>query len=113
MGRKPKKSRHPKSLHTVSLQITGAQKNLLIQAAEDAGMTLTGFMSYAIWDFCQSQKSMPPAPAPHPKPTPADYLRSYLEGEKVLMPCGKEQCDMKIVHFDNAEYCNTCSFRIG
>jgi hypothetical protein len=37
----------------------------------------------------------------------------YLEGEKVLMPCGKEECDMQIVSFGSAEYCNTCSFRVG
>ena len=113
MGRKPKQSRHPKSEHVVTIKVTGAQKNLLIKAAEEAGMSLSGFMNYTIWEFCQSEKSIPPAPAPNPKPTPADYLRSYLDGTKILMPCGKEECNMQIVTFDKAEYCNTCSFRVG
>lgn len=113
MGRKPKKSRHPRAEHVVSIKITGAQKNKMIESASDNGMTLSGFISYIVWDFCQSEKSIPPAPAPFPKPTPADHLRSYLEGDKILMPCGREECDMQIVTFDNAEYCNTCSYRLS
>lgn len=113
MGRKPKKSRNPKAVHLMTIKVTGAEKNLLIQAAESQGMTLSGYMEYIIWEYCQSTKGLIPAPAPHPKPSPADYLRSYLDGERVLMPCGKEECNMKIVTFDNAEFCNTCSFRLS
>ena len=113
MGRKPKKSRTPRAEHVVSIKITGAQKNKMIEAASDNGMTLSSFISNIVWEYCQSEKLIPPAPAPHPKPTPADYLRSYLEGEKVLMPCGRQECDMQIVTFDNAEYCNTCSYRLS
>lgn len=113
MGRKPKKSRTPKAVHTVTVKVTGAQKNMLIQAAESRGMTLSNFLAYIAFDYCQTEKDMPPAPAPYPRPTPSDYLRMYLEGEKVLMPCGKEECDMKIVTFGSADYCNTCSFRVG
>lgn len=104
MGRKPKKSRHPKAIHTINLKITGAQKNLLIDAAREKGLSLTDFINWVIWEYCQTEKDMPPAPAPVPKPTPADYLRSYLEGERILMPCGKEECDMQIVAFGSAEY---------
>ena len=113
MGRKPKKSRTPKAVHTLTVKVTGAEKNLLIDAARSQGMTLSDFLAWVAWDYCQTQKGHTPAPAPHPKPTPSDYLRMYLDGEKVLMPCGKEECDMQIVSFGSAEYCNTCSFRVG
>lgn len=113
MGRKPKKSRHPKAIHTLTVKVTGAEKNILIDAARRQGMTLSQFLCWITWEYCKTSKEMPPAPAPHPRPTPADYLHMYLKGERVLMPCGKEECDMQIVTFGSAEYCNTCSFRVG
>lgn len=113
MGRKPSKSRHPKAVHTITVKVTGAEKNLLIDGARSMGMSLSDFMAWVAWEYCQTQKGLPPAPAPHPKPTPSDYLRLYLEGERVLMPCGKEECDMQIVTFGSADFCNTCSFRVG
>jgi hypothetical protein len=112
MGRKPKKSRTPQATHTITVKVTGAEKNLLIRAAEEVGMSLSDFMSWTVFEYCQSQKGIPPAPAPYPRPTPADFLHSYLSGDRVLMPCGKEECDMKIVEFDNAQFCRTCSFRV-
>lgn len=113
MGRKPQRSRNPKAIHVITVKVTGAQKNLLIKAAESQGMTLSAFLDWTIFDYCQQSKGLPGGPAPHPKPTPDEYLRSYLLGEKILMPCGKEECNMKIVTFDNAEFCSTCSFRIA
>jgi hypothetical protein len=112
MGRKPKKSRHPKSLHDVTVRITGERKNLLINHAEKMGLSLSEFINWVIWDYCQREKGLEPAPAEHPKPTQSDLLRSYLSGERILMPCGKSSCEMKPIVFGEAEYCETCSLRI-
>jgi hypothetical protein len=113
MGRKPKRSRTPQAVHTLAVKVTGAEKNSLIKAADSMGMSLSSFVSYVLFEYVQSEKGMIPAPAPNPRPTPADYLHSYLAGDRVLMPCGKEECDMKIVEFDNAQFCRTCSFRVS
>ena len=113
MGRKPKKSRTPKAMHTLTVKVSGADKNALIDASRALGMTLSDFMAWVAWDYCQTKKGHPPSPAPYPRPTPSDYLGLYLKGEKVLMPCGKEECNMKIVTFGSADYCDTCSFRVG
>jgi hypothetical protein len=113
MGRKPKRSRTPKAEHTISFKITGADKNALIDAAKKQGMPLSSFISFICWEYVRQEKGFTPAPAPNPKPTPDQYLREYLLGERVIMPCGRENCDMKIVTFDNAEFCQTCSFRIA
>lgn len=113
MGRKPKKSRTPKATHTLTVKVSGADKNALIDASRALGMTLSDFLAWVAWDYCQTKKGHPPAPAPYPRPTPSDYLGLYLKGERVLMPCGKEECNMKIVTFGSADYCDTCSFRVG
>lgn len=113
MGRKPTRARNPKAEHVISIKVTGHDKNALIDAAKREGMTLSAFLTYTAWEFIRSEKGLPPAPAPHPKPTPDQYLREYLLGERVIMPCGREQCDMKIITFDGAEFCQTCSFRIA
>lgn len=112
MGRKPKKSRHPNSTHFITLGVTGAEKNKLIDKANALGMPLSEFLRYIVWEFVKSEKSLPPAPAVRPRPTPDDALRAYLSGEKLLMPCGKELCDMNIKKFGGGEYCDTCGLRV-
>lgn len=113
MGRKPKPSKHPKSIHDVTIRITGEQKNSLIKAAKAQDLTLNQYISWVLWDYLQREKGLEPAPAPHPKPTPTDVLHSYLSGERLLMPCGKQSCEMKPILFGEAEYCETCSLRIS
>lgn len=112
MGRKAKKSRHPNSTHFITLAVTGAEKNKLIDGANSRNMPLNEFLRYIIWEFVMSEKSLPPAPASRPKPTPDEALRAYLSGEKLLMPCGKEVCNMDIKPFGGGEYCNTCGLRV-
>ena len=113
MGRKPAKSKHPKSKHFVSIELTGAEKNRLIDSAEKADLPLGAFIRWIIWEYCQSEKGMPPAPAPYPAPTTGDALRSYLAGEKLLMPCGKEVCSMELIEFGDSEYCSICNLRVS
>ncbi len=112
MGRKAKKSRHPNSTHFVTIPVTGAEKNLLIDAANTAGMGLSEFLKYIVWEFKMSGKSLPPAPASRARPTPDDALRAYFSGERLLMPCGKEVCKMDIKSFNGGEYCDTCGLRV-
>jgi antitoxin component of RelBE/YafQ-DinJ toxin-antitoxin module len=108
------RSKYLDRLHNVSIRITGEEKNKIIDHAEKLGISVSELIEYAVWTFIRSEQGIPaPGPSQFAKITNEEVIRSYLTGETLLMPCGKESCTQIPVKLKSMEFCNTCNLRIG
>lgn len=113
MGKKPTRAKHVDRLYNIVLRVKGSRKNEIMQAAQKNKMQLSEYILYCVWEHMRSERGIPePGPSQFALAEPMDYLRAYLSGETVLMPCGQKSCEMVISSFEDMEFCDTCNVRI-
>jgi hypothetical protein len=113
MSRKPTRAKYRDRLYNIALRVKGSQKNEIMQAAKRNKMQLSQYILYCVWEHMRSERGIaPPGPSQFKIAEPMDHLRAYLSGETLLMPCGQQKCEMKIVQFDTAKFCETCNVRV-
>ena len=114
MGAPPQKVQYEDRDYNLSIRLTGAQKNQIIDAAEQEGISVNQLILYSVWTYIRSKQGIPlPGSSQFARNTPEDYLKAYLSGETLLMPCGKPKCKMVPVTLSGMEFCDTCNVRIG
>jgi hypothetical protein len=114
MPRKASKVKYLDSFFNIVLRVKGRDKNEMIRYANKLGMSLSDFILYAVWAFILNEKGLPaPGSAQFQIPTPAEELRAYFTGVKLLKPCGQAECDMKLVLVGGMEFCSSCNVRIS
>lgn len=114
MPRKASRVKYLDSFFNIVLRVKGRDKNEMIRYADKLGMSLSDFILYAVWVFILNERGVPsPGSAQFQIPTPADELRAYFTGVKLLQPCGQTDCDMKLKVVGGMEFCTTCNVRVG
>ena len=94
--------------------LTGFLRSRHIDAAQEEGISVNQLILYAVWTYIRSKQGIPlPGSSQFARNTPEDYLKAYLSGETLLMPCGKPKCKMVPVALSGMEFCDTCNVRIG
>ena len=113
MVRKYEKSRFPNRYSDIHLRVLGSQKNEIIDYAKAQGLSGNQLVIYAVLDFVRNQKGIPsPGPSQFSIPTMEETLTAYMRGEGILTPCGKMQCDMKLVDVSGMQFCKHCNIRV-
>jgi hypothetical protein len=113
MGKKASRAKHSDRLYNIVLRVKGSVKNDIMKAAERHEMTLNDYVLYCTWEHIRSERGIPaPGPSQFSLPDPMDYVRAYLSGVSVLMPCGKKECNMVVSTHNDMEFCDTCNVRI-
>ena len=114
MGAPAKRVDYPDRDYNLSIRLSGAQKNQIIDAAEEQNTPVNQLILYAVWTYLRSKQGIPlPGSAQFARNSPEDLLKAYLSGETLLMPCGKPKCKMVPVVVSGMEFCDTCNVRIG
>lgn len=100
--------------YNLSVRLTGAQKNQIIDAAQEENISVNQLVLFAVWTYIRSKQGIPsPGASQFARNTPEDMLKAYLTGQTLLMPCGKPKCKMTPVTLSGMEFCETCNVRIG
>jgi hypothetical protein len=98
----------------ISLSLSGEQKNELIDYADEIGVSLNALIVYAALMFVRDQRGIAsPGPSQFAKASLDDVLTAYVRGERLLQPCGKQECDQVPTEISGMEFCKTCNLRIG
>jgi hypothetical protein len=111
MPLKPNEPRSDDELHQICVRIPGWLKGRMLRICEREGLSINAFVSNAIREAEREDRGLPSPPEGKPVPTLADVLGSYATGERILRPCGKTRCDMRLVVLDGAEFCDVCGVR--
>lgn len=113
MVKKAQRAEHPNRLYNVVLRVKGSMKNDMLRAAKKHDMSLSEYVLYCVWEHIRSGKGIPaPGSAQFSLPNPLQEIQAYLRGEQLLTPCGKKECDMKLIEFQGMTFCDTCNVRI-
>ena len=109
--RRASRSRFPDRKVNVVVRVDGSVKNDWLDAADGLGLSLSDFVRFCVWKHVESGDRMPEA-APRVLPSEVDVLRSYLSGERLLMPCGEVSCDLVVESFGGVGFCESCGLRV-
>jgi hypothetical protein len=113
MSKKASKAKHPDRLYNIVVRVKGSTKNEIMDAAKKNGMTLNDYVLYCIWEHTRAERGIPsPGPSQFSLSTPMDQIRAYISGETLLKPCGRVECDMVLVEFQDMTFCETCNARV-
>lgn len=99
----------------LQVRLPGSLKNDVIDAAEEANVSVNAWLLQAIQDLLRGGM---PAPAPvAPLPTHLDVIRGYLTGETVLAPCGQPQDECpgmgdRLSGDRSVDWCRSCGIRL-
>jgi hypothetical protein len=102
----------------VQVRVPAAVKNAVIDACEVLGCSLNAWLVEAIQKGLRDDLGLPePPPAKAGLPTPADMIRQWAAGERVLMPCGAvEPCAAVgpdgVWSHDGMGFCGACGIRV-
>ena len=114
MPHKPQPANNPDGLYNVVVQIPGWLKNKLIEHCAKLDVSLNSWLATRIFIDLQEEQGIPPAPqAANPLPTTADQIRAWATGQKLLMPCGKTDCQPQPQNIGGNYYCHECKIRIS
>ena len=110
MSRTPQRADLPDGKYNLVVQIPGWLKNEILDAC--AGARINQWVSAVLLAAVRESRGLPPAPpAAAPKPTPADQIRAYMTGEKIVQPCGRTDCNPQWEEIQNMEFCRECGTR--
>jgi hypothetical protein len=115
MPKSPQKAKHEHHNYNLAFRIPGWFKNQLLDHCNKKQINLTQFAITALQTALREDKGLPPAPqAKHPLPTTADEIRSWLSGEKLVMPCGRtEECaGVDPDRLAGMDFCSECGIRV-
>lgn len=117
MPHKPQRANQPDSNYHVILRLPGWLKNQIIDLAAANGVSVNQWLNTAVHKAALEQHGIPEPPqARAPLPTTVDQIRAYAEGEKLVLPCGRQgdSCEGTLnpqplgVHL----YCPECHIRV-
>lgn len=115
MPRQPIRARTDDSNYNLVIRIPGWFKNEILEHVDSLGTQVNIWVTSALREALRAQQGLPPAPpAAAPLPTLDEVLRSYVTGEKLLMPCGKPGpcAGEDPVELGSFWYCRECSIRV-
>ena len=92
-------------------------KELVAATAEEEGMSMSQFCAHVLAVAARDTIGIPePPPAVAPLPTVSDVLRTYIEGSKMIGPCGNawpcEYSEEASKFIGDAEFCGSCNVRV-
>lgn len=115
MPRQPIRARRDDSSYNLVIRIPGWFKNEILEHVQSLEVPVNTWAISVLREALRAQQGLPPAPpAAAPLPTISDVLRSYVTGEKVLMPCGQPGpcAGDDPVELGGYAYCRECSIRV-
>ena len=115
MGRRVSVPLFPDRVYSLSLRLTGSLKQEIIKAAAAAGLSVNQWVLWAIRRQIDSGEGIPaPALAPRAMPTESEILQSIMDGEPLMMPCGRRrgQCVPLVVDLGGVKVCRVCNLRV-
>lgn len=101
------------------IRITGDFKNRIIDAAEEADLSINALVANAVKAYLDAEISIPvPPPAVRPIPTVSEVLRDYINpaSEKLLGPCGNPwpcEADGNVQDIGGVDFCGHCGIRVS
>lgn len=107
---------NPEVGNYIQVRIPGWLKNDIIDHCAKLECSLNAWLVEAIQAALRSDRGLPEPPqARAPLPTTADQIRAWAVGERLIMPCGKQQCSADQggtwVH-DGMGFCRECNIRV-
>lgn len=117
-----KPAKYPTRLYNIGLRITGKEKNRILKAAKQEGISLSSYIKYCIYAEMQREQGIPPLPKnQYPLPTVQEQVRAYLTGQALLQPCGEVECvlsvegglEKSVVEVGELRFCVSCNVRVG
>lgn len=114
MGRKPEFPHYPDRMYFLSLRCLGRLKQDILKAAADQGVSMNQYVLMAVRRMLDSKEGIAPSPTgQYSLPDSSTELQALINGEQVLMPCGKKKgrCKANIVDHDGIGICLTCNLR--
>lgn len=92
-------------------------KELVVAAAEEEGMSMSQYCAHVLAVRARDTIGIPiPPAAVAPLPTVSDVLRTYVEGSKMIGPCGDAwPCEYReegSKFIGDAEFCGECNIRV-
>jgi len=115
MPRKPIRAESPDSSYNLVIRIPGRLKNQILDHCSSVGAPLNAWIvSLILAGLRDAHELPPPPPAAAPLPTIDEVLRSYVLGERIIMPCGKPgPCPGEDpIKLGGVDYCPECSIRV-
>jgi len=102
------------SLH---LRMPAWVKELVAEAAAAEGMAMAQYCAHVLAGCARDTIGIPePPPAVAALPTVSDVLRTYIEGSKMIGPCGNawpcEYSEEASKFIGDAEFCGSCNVRV-
>ena len=109
--RRAERSRFPDRKVNVVVRVDGSVKNSWLDGADAAGLSLSEFVRFCVWKHLESGDVMPSVPV-RGLPSEVEVLRSYLSGDRLLIPCGEVECGLSVVDFGGVGFCEVCRVRV-
>lgn len=119
LPREPKRASDPEATALIQVRIPGWMKNQILDLVESGGISLNAWLVAAIRShLCAGQGIPLPPQARAPLPSPEDHIRAWVEGEKVLTPCGKRGTCPGLDpenqwSSDGLTFCRECGIRVA
>jgi hypothetical protein len=114
MPRRPQKAKNLDGEYQLVVRVPGWLKNQILAHCKSTGVSLNAWMANRLYLDLQAERGLPEPPQGRaPLPTPADQIRAWASGEKLLMPCGKTDCTPKLETVSGATYCKECRIRVS
>ena len=114
MGRRAEFPRYPDRVYSLTMRCMGRLKQDIFKAAAAQGVSMNQWVLLAVRRMLDSAEGIPP-------PSPGQYaladqeteLQALLNGDSVIMPCGKKKgkCRPDIVDHAGIGICLTCNLR--
>jgi hypothetical protein len=113
----PKTATHQTNPHQpcqIAIRIPGHLKNQIVDHCQQHQTSITQWLTHLIQEALLTDKGLIPRPADHPLPNVADVISGYLQGERVLGPCGRlwGECEAAgVVGVNGVGFCG-CGVRV-
>ena len=107
----------PNKQVSIHMSMPAWVKELIAEAAEAEGMSMSQYCAHILALRARDTIGIPnPPPAVAPIPTVSDVLRTYVDGSKMIGPCGEpwpcEYREESSKFIGDAEFCGTCNVRV-
>lgn len=92
-------------------------KELVASAAEEEGLSMSQYCAHVLAMRARDTIGVPnPPPAAAPIPSVSDVLRSYVDGGKLIGPCGEpwpcQYSEDSSKFIGDVEFCGECNVRV-
>lgn len=115
MPRRPIRARNEGSSYNLVIRIPGRLKNEILDHCAGIDAPINSWVVSVLLEALRDARGLPPPPpAAAPLPTIDEVLRSYVLGERIIMPCGQPGpcAGENPVKLGGIDYCPECSIRV-